>query len=631
MPEGEQAIGSYVIGKTIGKGSFGKVKEATHIPTGHTVAVKMINRDRLEHAKMDEKVAREIKILQLFSHPNICRLYEVIYTTTEIFLIMEYVECGELFQHIVNQGKLRENEARYIFQQIICAVNYCHNFLVAHRDLKPENILLGPGLQVKLIDFGLSNIAKDGEFLQTSCGSPNYAAPEVIDGRYYVGSNTDIWSCGVILYALLCGSLPFDESDTPSLFRKIKSGSYKIPAHVSSGARDLIEKILVVDPVHRLTIPQIYNHQWFVTNLPARLWPADPRRVDQQKRISTTAAAATAKYLNRSDREVRAAIREGRGEAFVAYSIIFDAEQRKILSNGADEILNKETTEMGCTTYGTELTHVPRATERELHLGLLLTQSPVMESLLGNGDVSSNKHAYNGSNFVPASMRETHHGAATAAATPPNPGGVFFIGKRADSYAETSGTLDSSYREDCGSTNPIDEARPGCSRDSKSRLSSGNTERQRVGSVAKSDVIYTREEREFIVKNNVGWRIGLMADLTSSGVMRVVYEVLKRYAMEWKSPTSFELLVRPTAVTFERIYNPLRETSSWDSAEDEGLQHTQQKRADRMLQVVILIHLFRIRESHDDGYILDFSVLKGSVIALDIVRCLFCTLVQKLA
>ncbi|KAK6128843.1 hypothetical protein DH2020_037409 [Rehmannia glutinosa] len=213
---------NYKLGKTLGIGSFGKVKIAEHALTGHKVAVKILNRKKIKNMDMEEKVRREIKILRLFMHPHIIRLYEVVETHSDIYVVMEYVKSGELFDYIVEKGRLHEEEARIFFQQIISGVEYCHRNMVVHRDLKPENLLLDSKCNVKIADFGLSNIMRDGHFLKTSCGSPNYAAPEVISGKLYAGPEVDVWSCGVILYALLCGTLPFDDENIPNLFKKIK-------------------------------------------------------------------------------------------------------------------------------------------------------------------------------------------------------------------------------------------------------------------------------------------------------------------------------------------------------------------------------------------------------------------------
>ena len=247
------------------------MKVAEHVLTGHKVAIKILNRKKIKAIDMEEKVRREIKILRLFMHPHIIRLYEILETPHDIFLVMEYVKSGELFDYIVEKGRLGENEARHFFQQIISGVEYCHRNMVVHRDLKPENLLLDSRNSVKIADFGLSNVMRDGHFLKTSCGSPNYAAPEVISGKLYSGPEVDVWSCGVILYALLCGSLPFDDESIPNLFKKIKGGIYSLPSHLSPGARDLISRMLLVDPLKRITMAEIRHHPWFVVHLPRYL------------------------------------------------------------------------------------------------------------------------------------------------------------------------------------------------------------------------------------------------------------------------------------------------------------------------------------------------------------------------
>ncbi|XP_024524195.1 SNF1-related protein kinase catalytic subunit alpha KIN10 [Selaginella moellendorffii] len=276
---------NYKMGKTLGIGSFGKVKVAEHIPTGHKVAIKILNRRKIKAMDMEEKVRREIKILRLFMHPHIIRLYEVVETANDIFVVMEYVKSGELFDYIVEKGRLQEDEARRFFQQIISGVEYCHRNMVVHRDLKPENLLLDSRCNVKIADFGLSNIMRDGHFLKTSCGSPNYAAPEVISGKLYAGPEVDVWSCGVILYALLCGSLPFDDENIPNLFKKIKTGLYTLPSHLSPGAKDLIPRMLLVEPMKRMTIPEIRQHPWFQAHLPRYLAVPPLDTVEQAKRI----------------------------------------------------------------------------------------------------------------------------------------------------------------------------------------------------------------------------------------------------------------------------------------------------------------------------------------------------------
>ena len=261
-----------------------QVKLATHVITNHKVAVKILNKAKIKQLGMEEKVQREINILHLCTHPHIIRLYEVIDTPTDIFLVNEYVSGGELFDYIVSKGRLSADEARNFFHQIVSGVEYCHFQKIVHRDLKPENLLLDSNLNIKIADFGLSNLMRDGDFLRTSCGSPNYAAPEVISGHLYAGPEVDVWSCGVILYALLCGSLPFDDESIPNLFKKIKSGMYSLPSHLSQLARNLIPRMLEVDPMKRITIPEIRLHPWFQHKLPPYL-RHPPEQMEKQERV----------------------------------------------------------------------------------------------------------------------------------------------------------------------------------------------------------------------------------------------------------------------------------------------------------------------------------------------------------
>ncbi|KAI9823176.1 MAG: Protein kinase [Thelocarpon impressellum] len=289
-----QRLGQYTVIKTLGEGSFGKVKLAVHQVSGQKVALKIISRRKLISRDMAGRVEREIQYLQLLRHPHIIKLFTVITTPGEIIMVLEYAG-GELFDYIVQHGKMAEESARRFFQQIICAVEYCHRHKIVHRDLKPENLLLDDFLNVKIADFGLSNIMTDGNFLKTSCGSPNYAAPEVISGKLYAGPEVDVWSCGVILYVLLVGRLPFDDEYIPTLFKKIAQGNYTVPNYLSSGAVNLIRKMLVVNPVHRITVQEIRQDRWFNKNLPEYLQPPVEEfidtGVDSNKAINPKAVA----------------------------------------------------------------------------------------------------------------------------------------------------------------------------------------------------------------------------------------------------------------------------------------------------------------------------------------------------
>ncbi|CAN0266444.1 unnamed protein product [Ectocarpus sp. 6 AP-2014] len=284
-------IGRYRLSKTLGIGAFGKVKLGEHMLTGHRVAVKILNRGKIQALDMEDKVKREINILKLCRHPHIVRLHEIIDTPSDIFMVMEYAPNGELFDYIVSKGRPTTEEAQRLFQQIVTAVEYCHFHNIVHRDLKPENLLLDQDNNLKIADFGLSNMMRDGEFLRTSCGSPNYAAPEVIMGTLYAGPEVDVWSCGVILYALLCGSLPFDDESIPSLFKKIKSGMYSLPSHLSALTRDLVPRMLVVDPMKRITIAEIKQHPWFQQSIPLYLTLTPAQLEDQASKVDEDVVA----------------------------------------------------------------------------------------------------------------------------------------------------------------------------------------------------------------------------------------------------------------------------------------------------------------------------------------------------
>ncbi|KAH6896149.1 CAMK/CAMKL/AMPK protein kinase [Coprinopsis sp. MPI-PUGE-AT-0042] len=268
-------LGEYTVLSDIAEGTFGKVKMAVHTVTGHKVAMKYISKAVIQRERTKTRVRREFEYLRALRHPHIIKLYEVISTPTDIIFVLEYAG-GELFNYIVANGRMPEPRARKFFQQIISGIEYSHRLKIVHRDLKPENILLDDDLNVKIADFGLSNEISDGDFLRTSCGSPNYAAPEVIRGGVYAGPEIDVWSSGVILYVMLCGRLPFEDEDVHQLFQKISQGTFHLPSSLSRDARDLISSMLVVDPVKRITILDIMQHPFFTTNLPRYLTPLPP-------------------------------------------------------------------------------------------------------------------------------------------------------------------------------------------------------------------------------------------------------------------------------------------------------------------------------------------------------------------
>ncbi|KAG1457306.1 hypothetical protein G6F46_007312 [Rhizopus delemar] len=279
-------IGDYSVGKTLGKGASGRVKLGVCRTTGRQVAIKIISKSHLAaNPAIEKAVRREIAIMKLIHHPNVMSLIDVIDdpASSDLYLILEYVEGGELFEYLVSKGRLDEAEARHHFQQIILGLDYCHHHLICHRDLKPENLLLDSNHNIKIADFGMASLQPLGSLLETSCGSPHYASPEIVAGMPYHGSSCDIWSCGVILFALLTGHLPFDDENIRQLLRKVKSGKYVMPDNISKSAQDLIRRILVIDPSKRLTLKQIMEHPWFKETKPSNLsaLPVPPTDIGQ--------------------------------------------------------------------------------------------------------------------------------------------------------------------------------------------------------------------------------------------------------------------------------------------------------------------------------------------------------------
>ncbi|KAF5310536.1 hypothetical protein D9619_007841 [Psilocybe cf. subviscida] len=279
LPTDPKTIGPWILGECVGKGASGRVKIAKHRRTGQLAAVKILplaplvnSRASLatQQAKSDKQrlgIDREITMMKLMNHPNIMRIYDVYEGESELFLVLEYVEGGELFDFLVNRGRLPPNEALIYFRQIIYGLNYAHTFSIIHRDLKPENILiasLSPP-QLKIADWGMAAFAPPQLQLETSCGSPHYASPEIVNGEKYQGNATDIWSCGVILYALLTGRLPFDDKNVRTLLSKVKSGKYEMPSWIDPLAKDLLSKMLIVDVKQRITIPEILGHPWLTS------------------------------------------------------------------------------------------------------------------------------------------------------------------------------------------------------------------------------------------------------------------------------------------------------------------------------------------------------------------------------
>ncbi|KAL3633373.1 CBL-interacting protein kinase 2 [Castilleja foliolosa] len=270
--KGSVLMQKYEMGKMLGQGTFAKVYHARDINNGTSFAIKVIDKEKILKVGMTEQIEREISVMSLVKHPNVVHLHEVLATKSKIYFALEYVGGGELFNKVA-KGRLKVDPARKYFQQLISAVDFCHSRGVYHRDLKPENLLLDENGNLKISDFGLSALSEsrrqDG-LLHTTCGTPAYVAPEVISRRGYDGAKADIWSCGVILFVLLSGDLPFQDSNLMEMYRKIGKGEFKFPEWVPSDARRLISKMLDPNPNTRISISKIMVSSWFRKGLQSR-------------------------------------------------------------------------------------------------------------------------------------------------------------------------------------------------------------------------------------------------------------------------------------------------------------------------------------------------------------------------
>uniref|UniRef100_A0A674NLT2 non-specific serine/threonine protein kinase n=1 Tax=Takifugu rubripes TaxID=31033 RepID=A0A674NLT2_TAKRU len=252
-------IGNYRLLKTIGKGNFAKVKLARHILTGREVAIKIIDKTQLNPTSLQKVFVRFVVTISLFVA---VQLFEVIETEKTLYLIMEYASGGEVFDYLVAHGRMKEKEARAKFRQIVSAVHYCHQKNIVHRDLKAENLLLDADSNIKIADFGFSNEFSVGSKLDTFCGSPPYAAPELFQGKKYDGPEVDIWSLGVILYTLVSGSLPFDGQNLKELRERVLRGKYRIPFYMSTDCEGILRRFLVLNPAKRCSLEQIMKDKW---------------------------------------------------------------------------------------------------------------------------------------------------------------------------------------------------------------------------------------------------------------------------------------------------------------------------------------------------------------------------------
>jgi serine/threonine protein kinase len=271
--KGNVLMQKYEMGKILGQGTFAKVYRARNTKTSESVAIKVIDKEKVVKVGLIDQIKREISVMKLVRHPNIVQLYEVMATKTKIYFVLEHVRGGELFAK-VQRGRLKEDAARKYFQQLICAVDFCHSRGVYHRDLKPENLLLDENSNLKVSDFGLSALAdckrQDG-MLHTTCGTPAYVAPEVINRKGYDGAKADIWSCGVILFVLLAGYLPFHDKNLMEMYKKIGKAEFKCPHWFSTDVKRLLQRILDPNPSTRISMEKIMENPWFRKGLNAKL------------------------------------------------------------------------------------------------------------------------------------------------------------------------------------------------------------------------------------------------------------------------------------------------------------------------------------------------------------------------
>eukprot|EP00834_Sanchytrium_tribonematis_P004878 NODE_264_length_11354_cov_1.067170.p3 type:complete len:434 gc:universal NODE_264_length_11354_cov_1.067170:4469-5770(+) len=257
----QMTVANYELLDELGYGNFSKVKLARHVRTNQYVAIKIMQKSKIGKDSL-QKAGREIKVMRLLNHPHIVKLDEVIETTTHLYLILEYCSGGDIFDYIELNGKLNESESRKFFKQIVSAIEYCHGRHVLHRDLKLENLLLDDHMNIKVADFGFTNTYKKDRKLLTSCGSPPYAAPELFLGKPYYGPEIDVWSLGVVLFAMSCGNLPFSGKNIQEIRREVLRGKVAYPKHLTDDCVDLISRILVPDPQLRYNLNDIKNHIW---------------------------------------------------------------------------------------------------------------------------------------------------------------------------------------------------------------------------------------------------------------------------------------------------------------------------------------------------------------------------------
>uniref|UniRef100_W8AXQ4 non-specific serine/threonine protein kinase n=1 Tax=Ceratitis capitata TaxID=7213 RepID=W8AXQ4_CERCA len=349
-----QFVGPYRLEKTLGKGQTGLVKLGVHCVLGRKVAIKIINREKLSESVL-MKVEREIAIMKLIDHPHVLGLSDVYENKKYLYLILEHVSGGELFDYLVKKGRLTPKEARKFFRQIISALDFCHSHSICHRDLKPENLLLDEKNNIKIADFGMASLQPAGSMLETSCGSPHYACPEVIRGEKYDGRKADVWSCGVILYALLVGALPFDDDNLRQLLEKVKRGVFHIPHFVPPDCQSLLRGMIEVNPDRRLTLSEINRHPWVTAGGKGELELELPMMEVVQTHVIPSASAVDPDVLNaicslgcfkEKDKLIQELLSSNHNTEKVIYFLLLDRKRRRPALEDDDEIAQKSRSEL---------------------------------------------------------------------------------------------------------------------------------------------------------------------------------------------------------------------------------------------------------------------------------------------
>ncbi|XP_023162092.1 serine/threonine-protein kinase BRSK1 isoform X2 [Drosophila hydei] len=354
MAENCQFVGPYRLEKTLGKGQTGLVKLGVHCVIGKKVAIKIINREKLSESVL-MKVEREIAIMKLIDHPHVLGLSDVYENKKYLYLILEHVSGGELFDYLVKKGRLTPKEARKFFRQIISALDFCHSHSICHRDLKPENLLLDEKNNIKIADFGMASLQPAGSMLETSCGSPHYACPEVIRGEKYDGRKADVWSCGVILYALLVGALPFDDDNLRQLLEKVKRGVFHIPHFVPPDCQSLLRGMIEVNPDRRLTLAEINRHAWVTAGGKGELELELPMMEVVQTHVIPTATAVDPDVLNaicslgcfkEKEKLLQELLSASHNTEKVIYFLLLERKRRRPALEDDDEIAQKSRNEL---------------------------------------------------------------------------------------------------------------------------------------------------------------------------------------------------------------------------------------------------------------------------------------------